>query len=517
MTGWLRTVAIALSFALAAAAGCIAGAAPSFADGTLTVTWPDITELNPDLTSYDVDATYSGPGTLMVWTVTSGGNQTVDPLDADGTHTVRFPDGGYDGRTSVRLLVCPEATLSPTCTERGRSPDLTVFSHAFPTLPQAEAYSSHLGPNEAIPYLAWPLDELWDIAWEILPAEDPTAAPLVSGSVTGVRSSLAALPPAGPTDALVSGEAYVVRVHASTDTASYGHLEGEGQNTFTWDAHAPDMTLFVGHSTGDPDYTMINDDVFYPVKDGYQDVVYAAGMVPDENETVAADLVITDATGAAVYRAESRYDGEPGFGWDGHDEDGRLLPEGRYDVTMTAYDVNDNAATQSRSIELSHARKRVELWRHTFAAAGTVIKKATEGCGRLVTPARRAWRGSLGYDVESHCNQPTVVATSNGAFVPRSPIGEYSGMRVTVNGSKGLGEKRAELVLYYLNRDGDWVARRRLDGDGSRHPGAWLGRHNGVLGKPRERPYAVWTVGLSKGWRYDVKSFTVEVKWVDFR
>jgi len=90
-------------------------------------------------------------------------------------------------------------------------------------------------------------------------------------------------------------------------------------------------------------------------------------------------------------------------------------------------------------------------------------------------------------------------------------------MRITVNGAKGLGEKRAELTLYYLDQDGDWVARRRLDGEGNRHPGAWLGRHKGVLGKPRERPHVVWSVGLSKGWRYDVKSFTVEVKWVDFR
>ena len=138
----------------------------------------------------------------------------------------------------------------------------------------------------------------------------------------------------------------------------------------------------------------------------------------------------------------------------------------------------------------------------------------------LRTPASRGWRKSLAY-TSGRCRpvrQSVVQALHTVRELPRSPIGRYRSIQVSLYGGPSRGALRGSYLVMGYHPVADPAAfehrhvfngmrlqRRRGEkayGDGLVH---------GLDGKGR--PYVLWTTGLAGGSRYDVATFTVSVAY----
>lgn len=145
--------AIALLFVIAGFVVPVhASAVPTTADA-LTVTWPEVTQFNPDTTPYVIDVSYSGEGTLFLL---YNRNLTLETLDPSGTHTVVFPAFERNSPNDLSIVECPGATYSWDCSIVAHSPSLRIYSDAVPYIHLGMIGDSEVGPTETIPFTSYP-------------------------------------------------------------------------------------------------------------------------------------------------------------------------------------------------------------------------------------------------------------------------------------------------------------------------------------------------------------------------
>ncbi len=508
---WVALVVLGLAASLLAVVGPTAG--PASAEGEVTVTWPTMTRFNPTLTPYVVETAYDGPGELRLWRSGYGGSVL---LPSTGQHEAVFP---RNGAFQLGVMLC-----NPSCTTVSTSPYLYQFKSLdvflgddwWPDEPR-------FGPHSLVDVQVRPEDEDAALTWEIVPEGSPTDPALASGTHQVTAPTYAPIDLGAPD--LVDGARYLLRGTGSADTADFGHLEGTFAVPFTWDAAPPvDTTIDIGHQERiDGKTQWVQDRVFYPRYDRYRDRLFIHLQSGYADRPYGASMTITDADGNLVRERELRpgsFDTQHTWDWNGNDETGAHVAEGLYTIVVRAWDRAGNARQVTRSMRVSYAVKKTVVWRKTFTAADTVLDKTVGRCGTLKRPARATWEGSLGYLSRSGCRraEDSVVATTNGVHIKHSPVEEYKGIRITVNGGKSAGETDSYLVLYYLDRHDDWVARSQLSGTVGKHPGRWYDGPRAILPDAQDdRPYVIWSAGLAGGAKYDVKSFTVEVKMVILR
>jgi hypothetical protein len=152
-----------------------------------------------------------------------------------------------------------------------------------------------------------------------------------------------------------------------------------------------------------------------------------------------------------------------------------------------------------------------------------MIDKHVGRCTALRSPARDAWRGSLGYrssDRGRRCRtlQAQSVTSIHATKLPRSPLGRYDrywNIRVSTYGGAPRGAYKSYLVSWYWSRGAEWIARSQFSPRVELHAGRRLGSKV-VHGDPAaEKPYVVWSAGLAEGAQYDVKNFVVEASYYD--
>ncbi|KAA1419120.1 hypothetical protein F0U44_11730 [Nocardioides humilatus] len=501
----VRVRAAALVALLAALASGILVAAPSSsADGTLTVTWPEITDLNPDITDYVIDVQHTGAGHLML--LFQGTTWTVEPVASSGPHVATFP-AGVNGTLHLRLYECPTEAFTNDCRERGPFHEVHVYTRFL----AGTDTPWRVGPSMLRPILITPAPTTTlDIAWTVH-LRGGSGPVLVSGDATGVPAG-GPLPPIGPTDALFDGHEYDYTATVTADAGVYGHLVGEITDTFEWDA--TNESKIIGFDVRDTFlHRMVKDaDVFYPAADdgdGWRDEV-RIHLVGNTDPMKSVQTTITGPSGDLMLSVADR-----AFLWNGRDGDGELLPEGTYTVTMDTVDQADNEKVVTGQIDLSYERLVQTTWKRTVSARGTMLDKYVGRCASLKTPARAGWRGSLGFRAEARCSRSQRgVATSHGIYIPVGPFQMPLWVRIDAYGGGGRG---SQLSIYQYNRRSEWIARAKLDGKVRQHRGNQVSAVRAVLGDVWDDPHVIWSVGLDDGAAYDVRDFTVNVRYWDIR
>lgn len=222
-------------------------------------------------------------------------------------------------------------------------------------------------------------------------------------------------------------------------------------------------------------------------------------------------FVVHDASGTPVRTLESWI--EPETAWhttfDGRGADGQPLPAGTYDLRLK------DAAGHVSTVDIPVRVERLvtKTFTYSTSARTTTSARVVGVCSTLASPASRGWSGSLGYYANTRCGTTTpsasTVTTSHLQAVPAAV--SYLDVQVTAYGGASLGHGSSTAVLAY-------------DGPAALAPRG-LGAPLGFYAAPRVpakdalrtiggRPFVAWKVGTNAGRRYDVKAFTVSVRYL---
>lgn len=481
------------------------GDRPAPTTGDLAVGWPRRTEINPDRTPYAVDVEWDGSGSLFLVGRSEDGTRTmVDEVPGPGPQPVEFPAGIDGSDFRLRLLRCPGEVLEDACTPTGPGVAVEVW-RSF----DLAAGSDVLGPRMPVPLQLRPRPtRRVSVSWEVKDGDDVVAEG--TGRVRAGRP----LPPLGRQPALEDGHDYQLLTSVEGRAAPYGRLSGTAEPVdFRWDAVGEhDARVQVGWYERREGFH--RSPIFYPVPDGYRDVLRFA--VPSPSRDLAGiDVEVQDATGATVFTgSDTTRHGGLHVDWDGLTSSGTAVPTGSYQARISVTDEAANRKVFRRAVEVSHQRVVRRVWRRTFPAAEVGVQHLGETCGWRKRPARPEWPGSVGFYTADTCADAkwSRVSAIYRIDAPESLTGRYGRVRVLVHGGASPRDPYSDLSIRYWSGQGprDAGVARELNGFDGAHSGGWA--PTGVYWVNR-RPYVRWEVWTGRGDRYDVESFTVEIEY----
>lgn len=263
---------------------------------------------------------------------------------------------------------------------------------------------------------------------------------------------------------------------------------------------------------------------FYPAPDRYKDTVEVSYTYSDEVDTLLdIHLEITDAADQLVLERVDQLGspGSAGFGWDGRDGSGTALPAGDYTLTFWATDAAGNTSpTDARTVTLDRGKLVTRTYRRDIRAKRSVVERDVRRCSTMPSPVR-GWEGSLGYYSNTRCNAegtPSVAATVNGIYVPRAfkdkDYGSfYRSVVVKTWGGNARNRAGSKAVLQYWNRRrSTWYADRIMGSRLTSHAGRTTAAAP-MIHANDGKPYIIWSLLTANGHWYDVKKFSVVMKY----
>ncbi|WP_183095915.1 hypothetical protein [Nocardioides stalactiti] len=505
-----RTRALVLTVMGAVVGAGLAAAPSQAAEGDPVVTWPTATRVNPTTTSYPLTITYAGSEFLFL-TLASGPVFATQVLPSNGTVDVQFSD--FDGLHNLTVVVCPTASYDAVaCRSVGSTHRVQVYDELVASF---VTRLDERGPNAVFPITIRPETRPVDVTWEVVPAAEPGSSPVATGSESVVPGDV--LPALGANEEMSHGERYLYRVTMSGDSGEFGLLSGVGEMAFTWDGVVETSGLQFDVSDAFLNKAVRDVEVFYPVEDryadGWRDTVFFRDTVPYE-EFATWETSIAAADGTLVID-------DAGGEWDGRDPStGRVLPEGAYTVSRRATDKYGNVGSDERDIWISHDQLVRTTWTAKVSPKESLIDKYVGRCGAIKVPARRAWRGSIGLRSSTagpRCRtlESQSVTAVHGIYLPKSPLGRYDrydNLRVGVYGG-GAGRGSNYLVQWLWSRDKKWVGRSQFGRNLTLHQGQRMGAGSVLGDEDKESPYVIWSSGLAEGSQYDIKYYSVSVRY----
>lgn len=451
------------------------------ASAATTLTFPDVTMINPTIDPYVVEvADPPSDGYFEYFVKQVRGTAPI------GT-TIEIPLT-TSGRVSVIVRHCPE---SGQCVEIGRSAMFQVFVD----LPFASGSRTlGAGPQEARIKLGLP-DVVVDVDWELRADGVDDAVSAGSERLTFGSDGYATMSFTVPTD-LPDGALYGLVLRGQLDHPELGHLEADGVVAlYTIDSDPPGVYLRT--STGR----------LAPERDGYLDTVKITAGVIERGFDVSLAVVKGDRTVHTFAGRKVTWNGSVG---------GKPLAPGTYAVRFAATDEFGNRAVIDKPLKIVGDRLVIRTTTRTYTAAGSEVDRLVQACSRLASPSSHRWAGSLGYYSQTSCRRPqqSAVLTLHAADLPPAYDERYLGLRVSVYGGSSRGHSGSYIVLGYLGENnGESVFVKRAQFDGR------LGWHRGLVGsgnlvrENRPRPYFLWQLGLSEGSHYDVKGFRLQITY----
>jgi hypothetical protein len=464
----------------------VGAAAPS-----LTVTWPEATRFNPDLTDYtigietpadEISVYIFNPRVGSFFIETPPSRQVLVGFPADGEWMVSVNVYSEGGHSSEERSV-----------EVYRDLPVVVSERQLDFGPQRDADIRVNVPG--------PTGLTADLEWTLVPDGQPDvvaasgSGTVATGTETFSRLRGLRLPADSP-----DGR-YVLEVRLTSQSEDFGLLEGQASSRALWDAQAPEPIAF----------TLSGADI-NPARDGYRDSVklkLASG--PGRNELFvrvinAGGQVADEYPVGARGRLTSTFNG-----WSG----GKPLPAGAYTVQVVTIDAAGNEAIRSLPIRL-HAERLIwqEVGR-TFKASKLVVERYVGRCGSLVKSPKGRPKGALGYYSNAKCgnSREGTVATVLGVRLPVAYEGRYRDFRVTLVGgaARSARESRAQLAYYEPARK-RYRHRGTLTSKQGRHRGHLFGNADDMVLDPTTSPAVYWSIGVGGGDRYEISTFTVEMK-----
>jgi hypothetical protein len=465
-----------------------------------TVTWPTMKAFNPDVVAYTFDVQNAGENLYAGW------GDYRQAITDDGPQTFSFPDAPVYYR-HISLLRCDIAGCtsldidSPLLNVR-RTLDLyAAESQLVGSVAVPPAVKVYLDPADAGPVT---------VEWAVM---DATAVALAGTSSLSSHDSPAygrTIDVKVPLTTTVPDGEFTLRMNVSAtfpSTPAFGTLSGQITMPLTVKNHA------IAPRPRVPS-------VFYPIRDDYQDLAYISAVLRDNGKLRIdvlnpANVVVKKLSDWAWWIGF-----EEAVTWDGTDSRGRIVPAGRYTIRFTQHDAYGASDTVTRPITVSHKKMVKRVWNRYFTAKEAQVSKYVGRCSSLITPVKKAWKGSQGYRSLNKCSKTKKnagqVLTTNGVYIPDPIEGRYGTATVTLHGSPAKGSTGRSkghpyIALSYLSSHDEYRWKRIIRSNG-RHAGAAVGVKS-LLFRDKNGPYILWGTGLTDGSRFDVRGYTVRVEY----
>lgn len=196
--------------------------------------------------------------------------------------------------------------------------------------------------------------------------------------------------------------------------------------------------------------------------------------------------------------------------WNGKAPDGKSAPSGYYKLML--WDSAGDPINVKPIIRVDARRMVTKTWTKTVSAAGSVKDQYVGRCSTLRKPAGRGWTYSLGYWANTKCSTTgstaSLVSTVNAVTLPKI-AGNYASVRVSLYGGAATSRTGSRGVIRYLTNSGKWTSETVVTAPLTHHSGVQRTASGMVFS---DRTFA-WGFYTLNGHRYDVKSFTVVVRY----
>lgn len=454
------------------------------------VEFPDDTLIGPADPPYAVTVDDShGAGTLVL--AYSDRSLGWPEVARAGTTVVDLPNGRYHLRLlrcSLRRTMCRFLGVRSRDLVVDRAVEGSVSTPVSQVGPQPLPLTLQLAPGVS------PVDVtlvVRDQGGRVVPVVDghrPDAQPDERGAfattldLTGVPSGT-----------------YDVSADVVYDDPDVGQVTGSLTPTrFTLDATAPRILSVRSSDTS-----------IYPFRDSYRDSVRLTTRVAGVDASTA--LVrhdVVDRRGRVV----AAFEGPPGpLGWDGRSSTGRAVPAGRYSMLTVVTDRFGNVARGPRlTIAVSAKGLRQHVYTRTVTAAASLTGRNVGRCSTLKVGSVRGWRGGMSLRTATRCRgtvRDTFVSTGHGLIAPAAF--RYQSVDVMVIGGASRDVPGSQAFVSYLRRLGGYDGDTLLTSEIRSHRGEYVRGDTHVF----DDGYVGWSVYTAAGSHYDVKGFTVRIRY----
>ena len=481
-----RRVGLLLAGAIASSLLVALPVAPAHADYDLGVTWPDVSAINPDTSTYRISVVDSGPGDLYADWGYTGQRQ---PIPHVGSAEITFP---WDGYSRVTIWRCVDAL----CEWAGvSSPMLSVHRSLNAAAQGTATYSRSPG--------SWTV-RVWDTSFPGL--TDFTRSWSIKTQADEEVSS-GAVPISGAGDFDIPVPSGLIEGTYHVDITARGVFDGGELSS------APVSVPVFVDNTGPTIHTTLYSQWLLPF-DGYYGVLAAKADVADLSY-VTVDVVTEGGTFVTtIADLRDHLENQPIVNWDGR-VDGEVVTPGLYRLRFSATDqLGNTSSALTDAFHVDLARVKLVTKRTVIPAAQSVYSKYVGKCSSLVSPSSHGWRDSLGYYSQTKCTSEkrnaSVVLVWHAAWLPINS-NPYAYERIRVEQFGGPAKSHAKgsyMVMGYINRKGKFSQRVQFNKGMGWHSAAtltddfkhWFHIQDG-------RPFFVWSNGLTVGSRYDIKAF----------
>lgn len=480
---------------------------PAFTPTDVT---PDV-ELSADTTvgpedEIQVTAEDSGGGTLVATWSVPGAAPIHTVLDQHGTTNVNTGSASFNGSGTVEVRRCSTASATvcasfdPAITQAytvKKRAVLTAAPIAPITVANPDGTVVALTTDARGPYaLTWTVrNGIFPDAQGTVPA-DPEAPVAPDGAL-----ALLAIDGADLNEAPNPQAPYEFEAEITVQDPDYGTLTG------TLD---PERTFLVDRGTPVPGATTIVNRTIYPNVD---EAPYpgSAKVTSSANFMEFSSYAIRNSGGTLV-RQIPRAPGNLQSGiWNGKTAGGVLVPAGTYRVH--ARDDVGNESSSVGTITVSHGRWVTKTWTRKVRARTSTIDTYVGRCSALNSPGTRGWAASVGYYANVRCanrgRNVSTAATLNAVNLIKAP--RYLSVRVRAYGGPSRRSAGSVAYLRYVKVQGGVSHQVKLRPRLRSHDGALLTGPNAYI-RASDRRFR-WNVYTFAGSRYDVRDFTVVVRY----
>lgn len=352
----------------------------------------------------------------------------------------------------------------------------------------------------------------YDLDWHLVRDSDQASLPAPTGSVTGQPIGAdGILAPIVVDGTGLADDTYIVVAHLVVHDPDYGTYDETlrqgtssvpGRYFYFYADQTPPSVASITFRAETKPYEFVT--TLYPNVNTQPD---RPGVVQvNANSSVDVDHFLVEAPDGHVVRVIAA---SGNIQWSGRDATGAVVPSGRYKFVAADYVGNAAATVGYLNIDTRHRVTRT--WTRTIRANSHLLGTYVGRCSTMRRPSARGWAGSLGYYANTRCGNTTwrasAVSTLYGIYLP-SNVDKDLTVRVFVYGGAAKSRPRSYAGLRYLNTSGMWQHWTLLTPNLGLHPG--IRTNDSAIYKDRA---FYWGLATEAGDRFDVKSFTVELKY----